>query len=279
MKQLIRILSLVVVLLLLVGCGNSANSKEGKSPPTVEPTIQLDLTNPAATTPATTTPTDSVLAETTAPVETTVATEPTAPAETTTPTIVTEPTAAPIPAISAGFGAVYADICRLLDSGDRDLEYAYATQGMVEIAAFLPTAEERYASITYALEDLDGDGRAEMIVLDAMGNTRILGIYAIRDGVPVMTHEGWSRSRLYRLSDGTLYSEGSGGAAYAIFEAYGQCWFTWPKDEDQMEIGFYHSADGTYDPAAAEEITADEYEAKQIVLAQKISAFEARNFG
>lgn len=199
------------------------------------------------------------------------ATLPTEPPETTAPV---EPTPAP-----AGFDAVYADICRLLDSGDRDLEYAYATQGMVEIAAFLPTAEERYASITYALEDLDGDGRAEMIVLDAMGNTRILGIYAIRDGVPVMTHEGWSRSRLYRLSDGTLYSEGSGGAAYAIFEAYGQRWFTWPKDEDQMEIGFYHAADGTYDPAAAQEITADEYEAKQIVLAQKISAFEARNFG
>ena len=246
MKQMIRIAALVLALLLLAGCGAAADPNPETTGTTTEPTLPTDATEPT-------------MSAETAPPETT------APAELT-------------PA-SAGYEAVYADICRLLDTGDRGLEYPYATAGMVEVAGYLDTAEERYSSITYALEDLDGDGSVEMIVLDAMGNTRILGIYAHRDGQPVLTHEGWARSRLYRLDDGALYSEGSGGAAYAVLEAYGQCWFTWPKDEDQMEIGFYHAEDGSYDPAAAREITAEEFEAKQIELAQKITAFSAQNFG
>ena len=155
---------------------------------------------------------------------------------------------------------------------------AYANMGMMEVVNSLSTKEERYGSITYALEDIDKDGSLEMIVLDAMGNTRILAIYALQDGQPVMTHEGMSRSRLYKLSDGALYYEGSGGAAYAIFEAYGQRWFTYPKGEDQMEIGFYHAADGSYDPSTAQEITADEYNAKQAELAQQITAFTVYPF-
>ena len=263
MKQLIRIGSLLLVLLLLVGCSNPSNPEADKSLPAVETTIQLDLTDPITTTATTTILTDSVPTETTAPAETTVT---------------TEPTTAPIPAVSAGFDAVYSDICRLLDSGSWDLEYVYATVGMMEVASYQSTKEERYSSITYALEDIDNDGNPEMIVLDAMGNTRILAIFTLQNGQPVMTHEGWARSRLYKLSDNTLYHEGSGGAAYSIFEAYGQCWFTYPKGEDQMEVGFYYAADGVYNPSTTQEITADEYNAKQIELAQKITAFSVYHF-
>lgn len=284
MKQLIRIASLVLVLILLVGCSDPSNPEVDKSLPTVETTVQLALTEPIATTATTIIPTDSVPTETTAPTETTVPadtttpTETTVPADTTAPTETTEPTAAPIPAVSAGFGAVYSDICRLLDTGSWDLEYIYAHAGMMEVTGYQSTKEERYSSITYALEDMDNDGNPEMIVLDAMGNTRILAIFTLQAGQPVMTHEGWARSRLYKLSDGTLYHEGSGGAAYSIFEAYGQCWFTYPKGEDQMEVGFYYAADGVYDPSTAQEITADEYNAKQVELAQKITAFSVYYF-
>lgn len=245
MKHLIRITALVLALL-MTGCAGAADPNAETTAPTMEATVPTMVTEPTA-------PADTTPPETTAPAELTPA--------------------------SAGYEAVYADICRLLDSGSWDLEYDYATMGMVEVASFLETAQERYSSITYALEDLDGDGSVEMIVLDAMGNTRILGIYAIQDGQPVLIREGWARSRLYRLDDGSFYTEGSNGAAYAIFEAYGQRWFTWPKDEEQMEIGFYHAEDGSYDPAAAREITAEEYDAKQLELARKITAFDARNFG
>ena len=260
MKRLIRIGSLVLVLILLAGCSNPSIPETDKSLLTVENTIQLELTDPITATTTTTIPSDS------------------APTETTAPTVTTEPTAAPIPAVSAGFGAVYSDICRLLDTGSWDLEYIFANVGMMEAVGSQRTKEERYNSITYALEDMDNDGNPEMIVLDAMGNTRILAIFAIQDGQPVMPHEGWARSRLYKLCDGTLYREGSGGAAYSIFEAYGQCWFTYPKDEDQMDVGFYYAADGVYDPSTAQEITADEYNAKQAELAHEITAFSVYHF-
>jgi len=205
------------------------------------------------------------------PVETTAAT----PSEAATLPEQTVPGEA---AAAAGFGDVYADILRLLESGSWDLEYTYANIGMMEVVSTQSTKEDRYGSITYALEDMDNDGTLEMIVLDAMGNTRILAIYAVQNGQIAMTHEGWARSRLYRLSDGALYSEGSGGAAYAIFEAYGQRWFTYPKGEDQTQIGFYHAFDGSYDPMTAQEISADAYNTRQAELAQKITAFSVYPF-
>jgi hypothetical protein len=203
---------------------------------------------------------------------------PTDPIETTVPTDTTETPATPTPAASAGFGAVYADICRLLNTGVWDLEYTYATIGMMEVVESQNTKAGRYSSITYALEDINNDGSREMIVLDAMGNTRILAIFAIQNSQPVMTHEGGYRARIYKLVDGTLYFEGSNGAAYSIFEAYGQCWFTYPKGEDQLETGYYYAADGSYDPTKAQEITSDEYNAKQVEFAQKITAFSVYNF-
>ena len=246
MKSILRIALLLLALLLVTGCA-------APSGPTEESTAAPHET------------TADVSAETTAEVPAAAATLP-------------EQTVPSEAAVAAGFGDVYADILRLLDSGSWELEYTYASMGMMEVVNTQSTIEDRYGSITYALEDMDNDGTLEMIVLDAMGNTRILAIYAVQNGQTVMTHEGWARSRLYRLSDGALYSEGSGGAAYAIFEAYGQRWFTYPKGEDQTQIGFYHATDGSYDPMTAQEITEDAYNAKQAELAQMITAFSVYPF-
>ncbi len=263
MKKIVRIGALILALLLLTGCGILSDLEKEDSLSSNTETNMDDPVTPTANDPTdtTTTPTESVPVETDAP---------TTPAEI--------PAAPTSPASSAGFGAVYADICRLLDTGNWDLEYTYANIGMMEVVNPQSTKADRYGSITYALEDINKDGSREMIVLDAMGNTRILAIFALQNGQPVMTHEGWYRARLYKLSDGTLYNEGSGGAAYSIFETDGQCWFTYPKDEAQMEIGYYYAADGSYDPATAQEITAEEYSAKQTEFAQKITAFSVYNF-
>ena len=255
MKRLIRIVALILALLLLTGCDNVSDPEEARLRTNEETTFSPEVTDPALP----------------------VATEPpiaeTVPTETNT----TDPPVAPTPE-SAGFGDVYADICLLMETGSWDLEYTYVSIGMIEVVTPQSTKEERYNSITYALEDINNDDVPEMIVLDALGNTRILAVFEIQDGQPVMTHEGWYRSRLYRLSDGAFYLEGSGGAAYSIFEAYGHCWFTYPKDEEMQEIGFYYAADGSYDPSLAQEITAAEYEAQQVELAKMITDFSAYPF-
>lgn len=191
--------------------------------------------------------------------------------------VLTPPTAALSPA-DAGFEAVYADIRRLLDSGSTEEVYAYVTVGIMEAVAPKATREERYSSICYALEDLEQDGSLELIVLDAEDNARILAIFALEKGQIVLTHDGWYRSRLYRLEDGSLYHEGSDGASYSIFEVGGQRWFTYPKGEDQQELGYYYAFDGSYDPATAQEITADEYSKKRAELSGKITAFVTHPF-
>ena len=262
MKRFVRISALVLALLLLTGCSSLSdfetdlNHMFGK-----EPLVPPGLVDPSA------------------PADNAAATEPTesSPEEATEPAT-EQPTAPPDDAISAGFGVVYADICLMLDTGDWEQEYRYANIGMIEVIMGQDSKDARYSSITYALEDLNDDGSLEMIVLDAMGNTRILAIYALQNGEPVMTHEGWYRSRLYRLSDGSLYNEGSGGAAYSSFGIGDQLWFTYPKGDDQMEIGYYYAADGTYDPAKAIEITGDEYSAKQTELAKMITPFSTYSF-
>lgn len=318
MKQLTRLLVLFFVLSLLIGCSNSSDPKGTLPSGSLETTLytgSVDPTTPtgndstisstiptsippaestvptaAATVPTETVPVETTIPVETAPTETTVPTETspteTVPTETTTPvetapvetTAPTVPPATQSPAASAGFDAVYTDICHLLDSGSGEFEYTYVSYGIWEVVMYLHTIEERYNGITYALEDMDNDGSLEMIVLDAMGNTRILAIYAIQNGQLVMTHEGWARSRLYRLSDGTLYCEGSNGAAYSIFEAYGHRWFTYPKGEEEIEAGYYYAADGSYDPNSAQEITAEEYYAKQAELTQMITTFSVYNF-
>ena len=267
MKQIIRIFAFILVLLLLTGCETRSESnrryhaKIKRSGSTQTDTVDLPTNDESEST----TPTD-------APV-----TIPTTVPTTTRPTTPEQPAVPNSPATSAGFGAVYAEICELLDSGSVDGDYTYISAGISEMAQNTASASARYSSITYALEDLDGDGKQEMIVLNSMGNTQILAIYAIQGGKPVMTREGWSRSRLYRLSDGQLYYEGSNGAAYAIFEVGTQRWFTYPT-ADMTDIGYYYAADGSYDPATAHQITEEEYNAKQTELSQKITAFSVYNF-
>lgn len=273
MKQRILILLLVFSILLLTGCNNLSTPKETMLPSEADTTLPSTAETTLPSTAETTDPTDAT--DSTPPTTDDPATATTEP---TTAPVSTEPSVTDHPAAAAGFDAVYSDICRLLDTGSWDLEYTYANVGMMEVVNNLSTKEERYERITYALEDINNDGILEMIVLDAMGNTRILAIFTLQNNQPVMTHEGTYRARLYRLSDGALYSEGSGGAAYSIFEAYGQRWFTYPKDEEYQQIGFYYAADGSYDPTQAQEITADEYNAKQAELAQMIAPFRVYSF-
>lgn len=75
----------------------------------------------------------------------------------------------------------------------------------------------------FILRDLNADGIDELIVLGKgyFSNSMdayLTAIYTIRDGRPVMALESWTRSRNYLRADGSIYGEGSNGAAYAVYE-------------------------------------------------------------
>lgn len=85
--------------------------------------------------------------------------------------------------------------------------------------------DESLAGIGYCFYDVDGNGIEELIIMDTdedsdRGDNRILLMYSLADGKPVLVINGWARSRYYLLNDGTFYYEGSGGAAYTRFATY-----------------------------------------------------------
>lgn len=85
--------------------------------------------------------------------------------------------------------------------------------------------EEALAGIGYTFYDVDGNGIEELIIMDTdedsdIWDNRILTMYSLLDGKPVLVIDGWARNRYYLLNDGTFYNEGSGGAAYTIFATY-----------------------------------------------------------
>ena len=85
--------------------------------------------------------------------------------------------------------------------------------------------DEALAGIGYTFYDVDGNGIEELIIMDTnnesdIWDNRILTMYSLLDGKPVLVIDGWARNRYYLLNDGTFYYEGSGGAAYTTFATY-----------------------------------------------------------
>ena len=83
--------------------------------------------------------------------------------------------------------------------------------------------EEALAGIGYTYYDVDDNGIEELIIADTGPegwNNRILLMYTLYDDKPVLLIDGWARNRYYLLNDGTIYNEGSSGAAYTSFGVY-----------------------------------------------------------
>ena len=173
----------------------------------------------------------------------------------------------------------YMDILRQIydalefDAQSVDDNNEYYSIGIHEIAMYLDTPSDRRKAISYCILDINQDGIEELLIVDSNDNgafeMRILDMYTWEDGTAIKVIEGWSRNRFYLLDDGTIYNEGSGGAAYSImqlfvFEPRGteltekDLYFTYPKNENMDETGYYYSKDGIYDVSQAIEITAEE---------------------
>lgn len=103
--------------------------------------------------------------------------------------------------------------------------------------------DEALEGIGYIYYDVDGNGTEELIIADTGPegwNNRILLMYTMYDDKPVLLIDGWARNRYYLLNDGTIYNEGSSGAAYTAFGIY-----RIGEDGNSMEvIDYYYS--GSY---------------------------------
>lgn len=82
---------------------------------------------------------------------------------------------------------------------------------------------EALSAIGYTLYDVDGNGIEELIIADTgegVWDNRIMLMYTLHDGKPVLLIDGWARNSYYLLNDNTIFNEGSGGAAYTVFATY-----------------------------------------------------------
>jgi len=68
----------------------------------------------------------------------------------------------------------------------------------------------------YAERDLDGDGTPELFLIDHSG--RLLALFGIRDGSPVLLENYWNRYAGFAGEDGKIYALGSDGTAGTVYE-------------------------------------------------------------
>lgn len=122
--------------------------------------------------------------------------------------------------------------------------------------------------VGYAVCDLGGDGIPELLiggVTQECSGSDLYAVYAAPAGVPVLTAEGWARNRLHWLGENRFLYAGSNGAMYSMFGTYvlsedgsvldcEDFWFTYEKDTDQTEVGFYQNHSGIWDPAVSREL-------------------------
>jgi hypothetical protein len=151
-------------------------------------------------------------------------------------------------------------------------------------------------TIGYVFRDINADTIPELLIGsfdktdDAYTKNEIYAAYTHNGKSPVLLFSGWARNSYALTDENTLYHHGSGGAAYSIFGEYRiseaggfQCinaYFTYPKDDEMTEIGFYRNTSGIMDPAEAEEwaVSADEFWAAGDAIAAKTAKLSATPF-
>lgn len=180
-----------------------------------------------------------------------------------------------------------------LNPATDEINCVHFSTGIYEAVASCDEVDDRMKAIAYCVMDVNEDGVEELLIVDTVwpepGNVRILDMYTLVEGTPVKVIEGWARNRYYLLDDGKIYSSGSGGAAYSNEEllefASGataltskELYFTYPKDNDMNNVGYYYSGDGIYDVSAATEISEDEFRSFINDCESRMVMFEAKTF-
>ena len=106
----------------------------------------------------------------------------------------------------AAYDALLAEIADLRRSGTSDVQTDFSHD--------LLSVNDYYQTPGWLLRDLDGDGTPELLLGADWGDGYgvIFNIYRLDGAKAVRVVDGWSRSRYFLCSDGTLAHEWSGGA-------------------------------------------------------------------
>ena len=113
----------------------------------------------------------------------------------------------------AAYDALLAEISDLRRSGASDMQTDFSHD--------LLSANDYYQTPGWLLRDLDGDGTELLLGADwGDGHTVIFNIYRLDGAKAVRVVDGWSRSRWYLCTDGSLAHEGSDGASEGTFSYY-----------------------------------------------------------
>ena len=164
-------------------------------------------------------------------------------------------------------------IYQMMCAGMDDYDYVEGTNGIGEI--IMSGDENVLDQVGFTFEDVNEDGTVELIIGaiyedDATNQSQtIYSVYTFRN-TPHLLLEGWSRNRCFLLEDGTFFDEGSAGAIYKIFEhvrlepnatevSYIDYYFSYEKDGNFEDIGYYHNEMGEWDPNVSEEMTEDAF--------------------
>ena len=123
--------------------------------------------------------------------------------------------------------------------------------------------------LTYSIHDINGDGVDELIILSE--DYFIHAVYTLDGDAPVLLGAYWSRKRCVIDEAGTLYVNGSGGAAdsysasyiivsetasLSMIEMVGVESYYGEASESHAEVRFYHVIDGVETIISDEEATA-----------------------
>ena len=142
----------------------------------------------------------------------------------------------------------------------------------------------------YLLKDLNDDGVPELLIgeISAAGKYEqengvsysgsiVQAVYTLADGEALNILEGWGRNRYDWTDDGHFFNRASSGAAHYILADYKlskdgrglDCkgyWFTYDQEDgDEVRLQHYYNTSGEWDPAASEQISADELDRKSVV--------------
>ena len=114
----------------------------------------------------------------------------------------------------AAYDALLAEISDLRRSGASDVQTDFSHD--------LLSANDYYQTPGWLLRDLDGDGIPELLLGADWGDghTVIFNIYCLDGAKAVRVVDGWSRSRWYLCTDGSLAHEGSDGASEGTYSYY-----------------------------------------------------------
>ena len=106
----------------------------------------------------------------------------------------------------AAYDALLAEIADLRRSGASDVQTDFSHD--------LLSVNDYYQTPGWLLRDLDGDGTSELLLGADWGDGYgvIFNIYRLDGAKAVRVVDGWSRSKYFLCSDGTLAHEWSGGA-------------------------------------------------------------------